>query len=120
MNSLPCFLRLLACGMVFSVFESSGRAGTVASAGIAGGPAARCCLGMTVQQRPGVAWLDPADGAVKFAASLDSTGEVWGTSVTVDHVSAAPASLNAGICLRTVNGNPAVCYYDDQTKALKF
>jgi len=70
-----------------------------------------------VDGNPAVSYYDFTNKDLKFIRALDSTGGSWGVGQTIDSSS---ADLGQWTSLQVVGGNPAVSYWDQANRDLKF
>ena len=72
-----------------------------------------------INDRPAISYYDPAVGSreLRYVRANDSLGISWGVPITVDESS---SDVGWYTTLLTVNGNPAISYYDRTNKDLKY
>ncbi len=76
-------------------------------------------LDMTlVGGNPAIAYTDDTSGDLKYVRASNATGSAWSAPVTV--VGGGAAAVGAWCSLAVVNNNPAIAYYDETNKDLKY
>jgi hypothetical protein len=70
-----------------------------------------------INGNPAISYFDDDIGAIKYVRATDADGTSWSAPVIVD---AAVGFTGGNTSLKTVNGVPAISYYDDLNKDLKF
>jgi len=71
-----------------------------------------------VDGHPAVAYYNWGNGALKYVRAQDAVGATWGAPLTVD--SAGFVGSESDVSLAVVDGRPAVAYYDDYNRGLKY
>jgi hypothetical protein len=70
-----------------------------------------------VNEHPAISYYDWGNKDLKYVRASDTSGTSWNTPVTVDSTGDVG---DYGSCLRVVNGNPAISYYDYTNGNLKY
>src|SRR5436190_12163072 len=108
-------LRSLCCCVLWPAFVASARALTVDPGDDDSSPGVSCSAAI-VEGRPAIAYANARKTAIKYVRALDAAGSVWGPPVAVD----SGPSVGTKVILLTVNGNPAVCYFNSTVNRLMF
>ena len=69
---------------------------------------------------PAIAYYDRDLELIRFVRSTDVNGTSWGAPVTVVAGSNGSGGVGTTLSAAIVNGNPALCYYDVNLKALRY
>ena len=70
-----------------------------------------------INGKPAIGYIGYTDGDLKYIRALDSYGNDWGTSLTIDDTAYDSLCGTARATLLEVNGNPAIAYSVSQTNA---
>lgn len=70
-----------------------------------------------INGNPAVSYYDATNTDLKYIRSTDASGTSWAAAITTDATAASVGSYNS---LQTVNGNPAISYFDGTSLDLKY
>jgi hypothetical protein len=72
---------------------------------------------VVVNGNPAISYYDNSNTDLKYVRATNANGTAWGTIITIE-----PTANNVGqySCLKIINGNPAISYYDAGGLDLKY